>query len=340
MEILSTVEDVEALLGTPARVVLAKATDVLDDGCRAVLAAAPLAGVGFRDAEGEPHTTVVGGAIAESRNRLSFALAPRTPRPAAPGVSMLFLMVGVGETLRINGTLIGIDGARVTIDLDEAYVHCARCVLRSRLWRDGHPAATVSAPVDGPLAEPGIAAFLAASPFALLSSWDGDGHGDTSPRGDLPGFLQVLDGQTLALPDRRGNRRADTLRNLMSCPAVSLAALVPGRAEMLHLRGTATVTTDPALLATMALQGKPPHAAVTVHVDAAAVEPAPALQAAWNGRPTPGAPDMNAVGAGHLTAGAGAGTRALVRAAAGATAGLARRALDISYRRALRDEGY
>ncbi|WP_021593691.1 hypothetical protein [Actinomadura welshii] len=66
---------------------------------------------------------------------------------------------------------------------------------------------------------------------------------------------------------RDGDERADTLRNLMTCPDVSLAALLPGSGEVLHLSGTARVGTDPALLATMALRDKPPHAAVVEHAD-------------------------------------------------------------------------
>ncbi len=143
-------------------------------------------------------------------------------------------------------------------------------------------------PGGGPLSTPRVAAFLAASPFTFLSSRDGDERADTSPRGDGPGFLQVLDGATLALPDRRGNKRADTLRNLMTCPDVSLAALLPGSREVLHLRGTARVSTDPALLATMALRDKPPHAAIVVHVEHADLTRTTVADVLWDGPRSPG----------------------------------------------------
>ncbi len=109
--------------------------------------------------------------------------------------------------------------------------------------------------IAGPLRAPAVAGFLASAPFAFVSSWDAAGSSDTSPRGDAPGFLRALDGETIAIPDRKGNHRTDTFHNLLSCPRVSVAAVVPGREDLLHLRGTAYVTDDAALLSTMALEG-------------------------------------------------------------------------------------
>jgi predicted pyridoxine 5'-phosphate oxidase superfamily flavin-nucleotide-binding protein len=82
---------------------------------------------------------------------------------------------------------------------------------------------------------------------------------------------------------KRGNKRADTLRNLMTCPDVSLAALLPGSREVPHLSGTARVSTDPALLATMALRDKPPHAAIVVHVEHADLTRTTVADFLWNG---------------------------------------------------------
>ncbi len=105
----------------------------------------------------------------------------------------------------------------------------------------------------------------------MLSSGDAAGGSDTSPRGDQPGFVQVLDAHTLAIPDRKGNQRADTFHNLLQDNRIALAALQPGRTRILHVHGTASITDDPALLETMALRGMPPQAALIVHVAGAEV---------------------------------------------------------------------
>lgn len=175
------------------------------------------------------------------------------------------------------------------------------------------------------------------------------GHGDTSPKGDPPGFARILDERTLAVPDRRGNKRADTFHNLVTCDAVSLAALVPGRDDVLHLSGTAQVSDDPELLSAMALKGKPPHAALVVRVARAAIRPSDAVRTASLWDPAaragqPPAPDLARVAARHLAGSqargtAAAATRALSKGMAAAPC-LTRRAMDAAYHRELRDEGY
>lgn len=332
MRKVTTVAAVEAMIGTPPAAVLLKSTGVFDDGCRAVLAHAPVAGFGYRAHDRTPHTTIVGGAagfaVAATPTRLSFDLPGDAPPPEG-GASLVFLLPGVGESLRVSGSVAGVSGARVTLDLQEAWVHCARCVLRSGLWHAAH-------------GEPGgtLAGFLAASPFVLVSTWDGAGRGTTSPKGDPPGFVRVLDEHTLAIPDRRGNRRADTFRNLVVCDEVALAALVPGRDDVLHVTGRAYVSDDPALLSTMALRGKPPRAALVVQVGRAVVRAHEAVRALWD-RPAAGAPDLMAVAARHLAANEATGsvTRVAARALT-VSPKLARRAVDAGYRKELRDEGY
>lgn len=106
-----------------------------------------------------------------------------------------------------------------------------------------------------------------AAPFLALSSWDSSGGSDTSPRGDRQAVARIVDGHTLVVPDRRGNKRADTLHNLLRDDRLSFAALVPGRSGVLHVRGRASITDDPALLETLALRGMAPHAALLIVVE-------------------------------------------------------------------------
>lgn len=108
-------------------------------------------------------------------------------------------------------------------------------------------------------------AFVEASPFCLLSTMNDKG-GDCSPRGDAPGFVQILDDRTLLLPDRRGNNRIDSLRNIIADPRVGLLFLVPGVNETLRVSGTATVSTDPDLIARCVVQGKPPTTVLVVSI--------------------------------------------------------------------------
>jgi len=109
-------------------------------------------------------------------------------------------------------------------------------------------------------------AFIALSPIAVLATADAEGRVDASPRGDAPGFVQVLDDTTLLLPDRPGNNRVDSYGNVLSHPGVGLLFLVPGLNETLRVNGNARVVTEPTLLASAAAQGKPPRAGLLIDV--------------------------------------------------------------------------
>ena len=113
---------------------------------------------------------------------------------------------------------------------------------------------------------PHYAAFIIASPFAVLST--SGPHGlDASPRGDTPGFVEIVDDKTLLLADRRGNNRIDSLRNILDNPNVALLFLVPGIGETLRVNGTAEISIDPDLLARFAVQGKAPRSMLVVHIE-------------------------------------------------------------------------
>jgi PPOX class probable FMN-dependent enzyme len=113
---------------------------------------------------------------------------------------------------------------------------------------------------------PSYARIIEASPFVVVATV-GDGGLDQSPRGDHPGFVVVRDERTLVIPDRRGNNRLDTLRNIVADPRVGLIFLVPGLGEELRVRGTAVLSTDPAELARHEVQGKLPASVLVVTVE-------------------------------------------------------------------------
>jgi len=112
---------------------------------------------------------------------------------------------------------------------------------------------------------PHYRAFVEASPFCLLSTV-AQGRAECSPRGDAPGFVQVLDERTLLLPDRRGNNRIDSLRNLIADPRVGLLFLVPGVNETLRVAGTARISVDPDLIARCHVQGKAPATVLVISI--------------------------------------------------------------------------
>ena len=107
-------------------------------------------------------------------------------------------------------------------------------------------------------------AFIALSPFLVIASTGPSGLCDASPKGDAPGFVQVLDDETLLIPDRLGNNRVDTIGNLLERPGVGLIFFVPGLNETLRVNGRARITTDPALLEPLAVNGKVPRSGILV----------------------------------------------------------------------------
>lgn len=114
---------------------------------------------------------------------------------------------------------------------------------------------------------PGLVEFLTKAPFFALATANADGSCDVTPRGDAPGAVVVLDERTIAIPDRPGNRRIDSMRNIVANPHVGLLFLIPAVDETVRVNGRATITTDPTLLATMPMKGKTPKLAIVVDID-------------------------------------------------------------------------
>ena len=107
--------------------------------------------------------------------------------------------------------------------------------------------------------------YIEAAPFVVLATIGEQGL-DASPRGDAPGFVRVADPRTLLLPDRRGNQRLDSLRNLTRDPRIALLFLIPGAGEMLRVNGTARISASPTLCAAFAVDGRPPASVLVVEV--------------------------------------------------------------------------
>lgn len=111
-----------------------------------------------------------------------------------------------------------------------------------------------------------FAHFISLSPFLCIGSMGENGLCDVSPRGGEPGFVHVIDAHTLAMPDRPGNNRLDSLGNITRNPGVGLLFFVPGFEDTLRVNGVARVTTESALMARFTADGKPPRSVVLIDV--------------------------------------------------------------------------
>jgi uncharacterized protein len=109
--------------------------------------------------------------------------------------------------------------------------------------------------------------FVARSPFLCIGTQSPDGLADVSPRGDPRGFVKILDDKTLLIPDRPGNNRLDTQKNILANPVVGLLFMVPGFDDTMRVNGTAQITRDPALLALMVVNDRIPTVAIVVTVE-------------------------------------------------------------------------
>lgn len=109
--------------------------------------------------------------------------------------------------------------------------------------------------------------LIEAAPFVAVATSGPEGL-DCSPKGDAPGFVRILDDKTLAIPDRPGNNRIDGFRNIMRDPRIALLFLIPGVAETLRVNGRASISVDPELMQSFAVNGKLPRCVLVVHIEA------------------------------------------------------------------------
>ncbi|MEM9464344.1 MAG: pyridoxamine 5'-phosphate oxidase family protein [Actinomycetota bacterium] len=271
MELLDTTEALESCVGTRPSGSHLKSISFLDEHCLTLLAASPFGVVGVADDAGSLRTFGVGGGpgvfAATGPTRLVLPAHDDLADADGAPIGVLAFVPGYRETLRVNGRLR--TGQNAELEVEETFLHCAKALIRSKLWAEPAPDLPDTVP-DGPIGldDPATRAFFEACPLVVLSSVDADGFADVSPKGDPPGMVaQVIDDHTVAIADRPGNRRTDTMHNLVTHDAIGLLAVIPGHDQVIELRGRAGVTSDDGVRERLAVGGKVPHAAIVLSVD-------------------------------------------------------------------------
>jgi predicted pyridoxine 5'-phosphate oxidase superfamily flavin-nucleotide-binding protein len=313
-EAISDVVALEGCIGKPPGPINLKVIDHLDEGARRWIAASKLFFAAFGDAD-EIGITLGGGepgfvsVTSPTRLTLPAALLDEPHLAiAGRGFGALFLVSGIGETLRVNGRVAAADAAAIEIAVEECYVHCAKALIRSDFWG--------AAPRDD--VPDDAADFLAASRFLALATIDSQGRADVSPKGDPQGALIRLRDGIACYADRPGNRRADSFRNILAQPRMAAASLILGTTRVAILSGTARLTTDDAIRTSFAVDGKTPRLATCIEEPQLVVRDSAALGRArlWPAPPPVDGINPAAMFAAHVRLNRTAGLQAkLVRAA-------------------------
>ncbi len=259
---ISTVDEIESVIGkTPAPMHL-KVIDYLDVGALRWISQAPLAFAALGDSGGGVSATLMGGVAGWAKGNCrelhlplaSFDDASLIQHGAAFG--SLFLLPGIGEALRINGRVSGLEGEHVRVQVEECYGHCGKALLRSAFW-EAEPTIAPDSPSE----------FIAGSRFLALASVGAEGRADLSPKGDPAGCMAQLDGDAVWFADRPGNRRVDSFRNIVNRPQVALLLMIPGAAGIAAVRGRAQITTDEHVRSRFTVKEKTPLLAIRVEIE-------------------------------------------------------------------------
>lgn len=265
----------------------------------------------------DPHTLLLPLELLDETDRVQEDMA----------LGALFLISGKNETLRVNGRVQSIDNGLARIQVEECYLHCAKAFMRSGFW-DTPPA--VDIPTE-------TYRFLAASRFMALATIGHDGGADLSPKGDPAGaLLSPYDG-AIWFPDRPGNRRIDSFRNILSQPNVALLALIPGWEHVVQISGRAEITTDETMKQAFAVQGNVPKLVTRVIPQGAALNHSPALVRArlWPASPPPEDLEAPAIFKAHLKLNQTKGLSATLTRAATSIPGAMEKGLAYDYKKNL-----
>lgn len=294
---ISTIADLEAVVGTAPLGVRMKIIDHLDKGAAEWIARSPIAFAGFGAANG-PRACLAGGQTGFAEVRTASRLFVPAEwlddsASAQPGLGagLLFLVPGIGETLRANGRVVTADDAGVEIEIDECFFHCAKALIRSSFW----DAPAGDAPDD-------VEALLNASRFLAIATMSPDGRIEISPKGDPAGLLLRAGEGAATLAERPGNRLAFGYRNIVVQPRTAAVVAVPGCRRVVTLQADAHLSTSQSVCAAFEVEGKRPILATILERIEAAIGDSTALARAglWTTPQPASGLDPSALLVGHL----------------------------------------
>lgn len=325
---LQNAADIEAVIGKTPPAINLKVIDHLDASALQWLGLAQLAFASFcRD--NTPKITLGGGDAgfaSGTRQTLTLPLACLDePALAVAGASVgsLFLVPGLCETLRINGTVEALNDKHVSISVAECYLHCGKALIRSAFWE--------GVPVED--TDRDITERVEQSRFMALATVNSEDEADLSPKGDPARQLTgLVDGQ-LVFADRPGNKRVDSFRNIVSQPRIAGALLIPGSNQVATFTGRAALTTRQQQRERLAVDGRTPKLAIEVEDLSLESGTSAALERArlWQSTPVPPDIEPGKVFAAHIRANKKRSIGARVAAAAVSVPGLMQRGLDKDY---------
>jgi len=307
MTLLTTRDQLEAIIGTPPAMVLAKTIYHLDPGALSWLSASVVMIASV--AHNSDIDVVGGGGTPGWANGDQEALV----LPAAcldksgclvvgAGFGAIFLVSGLNEILRVNGRVTASDGNEIRVAVDECYIHCGKALIRSDFWT----------PVMDRSGALSLDEFVGECRFLALATCDGEAHADLSPKGDPAGLMVKLGDGEVRFADRPGNRRIDSFRNMIAQPRVAAALIVPGLHRLIVVNGRAWITDEPSEREAFAVGDKIPQLVTVIRDIRIEQRESMALRraaAAWPAAPPPPALKAGKIAAGHLKLSAAIGAK-------------------------------
>lgn len=269
---ISSVDELEERIGERPATIDLKVIDHLDAGALEWIACSPLAVLGLACSDGL-RATLAGGTPGFMEADRTTLRIPRDSIDEAPniepgaGFGSLLVAPQIGETLRINGSIIECKVDCYIVQVDECFIHCAKAMLRSDFWKVAEREAPIGERSD----------LLSSARFLALVSMDDKSRVDVSPKGDPAGSLVRSEGNELWIADRPGNLKADSFNNMLAQPKIAGLLLEPRNSQILQFSGNARASTNP-LKNVLAVDGKNPKIAMQIELDEVQERKSKALQ--------------------------------------------------------------
>ena len=261
----TSVEDLRQVIPNYPAVLDKRIKDKMDDHCREFISHSRVAVLAIPNNAVQPFhfidTQNQNLFVLDSDVRISMGLNMTGPSQQA---SLYFLIPGVNHGLRINGMILQIQPGIASLHIEQVYFHCGRAAMRGELWNPQPVKAVDSSNAKLMLANE----FLEKASYFQLATVNKEGKTQLSPRGDIPGSVQLIsDGHSIFLPERPGNKVAVSLRNIIENPTIALCCFIPGLAQVLTISGTAIVCDDPDMLSNCIIEKHKPKVGTLISID-------------------------------------------------------------------------